>query len=145
MRTLLIVFSLLLGTQLIAQPQGKHHERIKEARIDFMKKKLALTPEEEKAFIPLYTAMLDEIDSLRRQYNEEVDLKDVDLTFMPDKECEKLVENIQAFRSKEVEITNRYTNEFKKVLPIKKVAMIYKAEFEFRKELVERLREGNRR
>jgi len=136
---------LLLGTQLIAQPKGKYHERIKEARIEFMKKKLALTPEEEKAFIPLYTAMLDELDSLKKTYKEEVDLRDVDLTFMPDKECEKLVENIQRFKTEEVAISNRYTEEFKKVLPIKKVAMIYKAEFEFRKELVERLREGKRR
>lgn len=145
MRTLLIAITLLLGTQLIAQPKGKYHERIKEARIDFMKKKLALTPEEEKAFIPIYTAMLDELDSLKKSYKEEVDLRDVDLTFMPDKECEKLVENIQHFKTEEVAIMNRYTEEFKKVLPIKKVAMIYKAEFEFRKELVERLREGKHR
>lgn len=145
MRTLFIAITLLLGTQLIAQPRGKYQERIKEARIEFMKKKLALTPEEEKAFIPLYTAMLDELDSLKKSYKEDVDLKDVDLTFMPDKECEKLVANIMQFRSEEVAITNRYTEEFKKVLPIKKVAMIYKAEFEFRKELVERLREGKRR
>lgn len=145
MKTLFIAIALVLGTQAIAQPKEKHADRIKEARIDFMKKKLALTPEEEKAFIPLYTKMLDEMDSLRRSYKEEIDLKDVDLTFMTDKECEDLIKNVQEFRNKEMEISNRYTEAFKKVLPIKKVAMIYKAEFEFRRELVERLREGRKK
>ncbi|HCS21350.1 MAG TPA: hypothetical protein DIW47_12455 [Bacteroidetes bacterium] len=145
MRTLLIVLGLFLGLQATAQPREKHGEKIKAARIEFMKKKLALTPEEEKAFIPLYTDMLNEMDSLRRNFKDDIDLKDVDLTFMTDKECEKLIESIQEFRSKELEITKRYTEEFKKVLPIKKVAMIYKAEFEFRRELVERLREERRK
>ncbi|MDX5320585.1 MAG: hypothetical protein LPK45_05775 [Bacteroidota bacterium] len=142
MRTWIIVLTLLIGTQAIAQPRK---DRIREARIDFMKKKLALTPEEEKAFIPLYSDMLDELDSLRRQFKHEVDLRDVDLTFMTDKECETLIQNIEIFRTQELAITQRYSEQFKKVLPIKKVAMIYKAEFEFRRELVERLREGRGR
>src|SRR5688572_29904966 len=142
MRKLLIVLGLFLAVQATAQPRERHADKIKEARIEFMKKKLALTPEEEKTFIPLYTEMLDEMDSLRRSYKDDIDLKDVDLTFMTDKECEKLIENVQEFRTKELEITKRYTEEFKKILPVKKVAMIYKAEFEFRRELVERLREG---
>lgn len=145
MRTLLIVLGLFLGLQATAQPREKHADKIKAARIEFMKKKLALTPEEEKAFIPLYTAMLDELDSLRKNYKDDIDLKDVDLTFMTDKECEKLIESIQEFRTKELEITKKYTDEFKKILPVKKVAMIYKAEFEFRRELVERLREERRK
>lgn len=144
MKTLFLTLALLVGFQSIAQPKEKPREKIREARIEFMKKKLALTPEEEKAFIPLYTQMLDELDSLRKEYREDVDMKDVDLTFMTDKECEKLVEDIQAFRAKELEITNRYTEAFKKILPIKKVAMIYKAEFEFKRELVHRLRENRK-
>lgn len=145
MRTLLIVLGLFMGLQAAAQPREKHADKIKAARIEFMKKKLALTPEEEKSFIPLYTAMLDEMDSLRRYFKDDIDLKDVDLTFMTDKECEKLIESVQEFRTKELEITKRYTDEFKKILPVKKVAMIYKAEFEFRRELVERLREERRK
>ncbi|MBI1222497.1 MAG: hypothetical protein GC180_07835 [Bacteroidetes bacterium] len=134
--------SLILGLQVMAQPRK---DKIREVRIEFMKKKLALTPEEEKTFIPLYIHMLDELDSLKRKFRNEVDLRDVDLTFMTDKECELLVQNIVEYRNEEVAITNRYTSEFKKVLPIKKVAMIYKAEMEFRKELVERLREDRRK
>lgn len=142
MRTLILCMSLMLGIQVMAQPKK---DKIREARIEFMKKKLALTPEEEKAFIPLYTAMLDELDSLKHKFHTEVDPRDVDLTFMTDKECEKFVNDIVSFRTQEVEITNRYTDEFKKVLPIKKVAMIYKAEMDFRRELVERLREHRRK
>ncbi len=143
MKSLLITLTLLISLGAVAQPK-RGAERIRKARIEFMKKKLALTPEEEKAFVPLYESMLDELDSLHRYYRQEVDLRDADLTFMTDTECEKLIHDVQAFKAKELEIMNRYTEAFKKVLPIKKVAMIYKAEFEFKRELVERLRDERR-
>lgn len=144
MRTLIILLMSILLIEAQSQPRpGK--EKIREARIEFMKKKLALTPEEERNFIPKYEAMLNEQDSLRKLYKQEVDLEDLDLTFMTDKECEKVLADIIAFREKEVAILKKYDEEFRKVLPIKKVAMIHKAEHEFKKEILKRLRQEPRK
>jgi hypothetical protein len=35
----------------------------------------------------------------------------------------------------------KYHNQFKQVLPIKKVAMLYRAEDDFKKELLEKIKE----
>ena len=134
---LLVAFA---ASTVMAQP-GKKIEKIKKARLEFMKKKLALTPEEEKTFVPLYEKMMDEAEKLRKEYKQEGDLGNIDLTFMTEKECEKAISEFIEFREKELELIKRYNEEFKKILPIKKVAMIYKAETEFKKRVIRELRE----
>lgn len=143
MKYWMVASLLLLGIAANGQKRPGF-EKIREARIEFMKKKLSLTPDEEKNFIPLYSKLMDEMDSLRREFKQETDLNDLDLTFMTDKECEKVVDDILVFKEKELEMIKRYNAEFKKVLPIKKVAMIYKAEHEFKREIVRRIREEKR-
>jgi len=137
----LIIITLLLsmGLGASAQPEPPH-ERIKEARMEFMKKKLALTGEEQKKFLPLYGAMIDQMDSLRKAYKDYVRMDKIDLTFKEDEECEELVDKVLEFKTAELAILKKSTEAFKKVLPMKKVAMIYKAEFEFKRELVKKLR-----
>lgn len=138
-KVMITALIMVIGIGAMAQPEPPH-ERIKEARIEFMKKRLALTKEEEKNFLPLYSAMIDEMDSLRRAYHDYIRLDEIDLTFKKDKECEEIVDKVLEFRTAELEIIKRSTESFKKVLPIKKVAMIHKAEFEFKRELLKRLR-----
>lgn len=126
------------------QGKGKRKDKIREAKIEFIKKKLALTADEEKKFLPIYTAFLDENDALRKSMKKDINLEEVDLTFMSDEECEKLITEISNHKQKEVDLIKKYTTEFKKVLPIKKVAMVFKAEHEFRRYLVKKLRGRSR-
>lgn len=124
--------------------QDKKFDKIREAKIEFIKTKLALTADEEKKFIPLYEKFLDESDELRKSMRKDIDLEDVDLTFMTDAECEKLINDITELKQKEVDLIKKHTAEFKKVLPIKKVAMIFKAEHEFRHQLLKKLRHNRK-
>lgn len=139
MKRLIICTLLVLGVQAtgMAQPDKK---KIKEAKLEFMKTKLRLTTDEEKKFVPLYTQYTEEMEKLRSDFRQETDLADLDLTFMDDKECEKVNNDIIAFREKELALFKKYNEEFKKVLPVKKVTMIYKSELEFKKELLRELR-----
>jgi len=45
------------------------------------------------------------------------------------------------FRSKELDITKQYTNEFNKVISPQKVVKLFVAEQEFKKELLKMLRQ----
>lgn len=130
----------VFATTVFGQEKEKKKDKIRAAKIEFIKKKLALTTDEEKKFLPLYTAFLDENDALRTSMKKDINLEEVDLTFMSDEECEKLINEISALKQKEVDLIKKYTAEFKKVLPIKKVAMVFKAEHEFRRHLVKELR-----
>lgn len=125
---------------LYGQGKENYREKIREAKIEFIKKKLALTETEEKKFLPLYNKFLDESEALRKNSKKNINLAEVDLTFMSDEECEKLINDVTEQKQKEVDLINKYTAEFKKVLPIKKVAMIFKVEHEFKKVLVRKLR-----
>lgn len=139
-KILLIFFMGMLTLSTFAQDG----ERLREEKVKFLKKKLALTADEEKKFIPLYEKYTDEMQELRKTFKSDVDLAEVDLTFMSDEECQKLIDDILGFKQKEVDLIKKYTDEFKKVLPVKKVAMIFKAEVEFKKQLVKKLREYRR-
>jgi len=144
--TILTCICFLAGIALTyAQPnREKIGEKLKEERIAFVKKKLALTAEEDKKFTPLYTKMIDEMDALRESKKSSARLEDLDLTFMTDEECEKAINDFLSHKEKEVILLKNYNTEFKKVLPVKKVAMIYKAEHEFKREILKKLRKGLR-
>ena len=60
---------------------------------------------------------------------------------MSDAELEKAVDGEIIFRNSELEILKKYHPQFKKVLPIRKVARLYKAEEDFKRRLVEMIRE----
>lgn len=141
----IVFILLLLAFAVTAFGQKDKFEKIREAKKEFIKKKLALTEDEEKKFMPLLEKYMDESDELRKQFKSKVDLEEVDLTFMSDEECEKLINEIVEFKQKEVDLIKRYTAEFKKVLPVKKVAMLFKAETEFRHKLLKDLKKGMRK
>lgn len=139
-RIIILLLMTAFAVSTFAQGKEKRKDKIREAKIEFIKKKLVLTADEEKKFLPLYTAFLDENDALRKTLKKDINLEDVDLTFMSDEDCEKLINEISEHKQKEVDLIKKYTAEFKKVLPIKKVAMVFKAEHEFRRYLVKELR-----
>lgn len=147
MKNLVLTCLIFLGTVslAVAQPEPlptreKIAEKVKQERIDFVKKKLALTAEEEKKFTPLYTRFIDDIDNLRKTKMKGDGMEDIDLTFMTDEECEKVINDFVAFKEKELNTIKSYVAEFKKILPVKKVAMIFKAEQLFKKEMIKKIR-----
>ncbi len=125
----------------LAQSQGREklREEIKKQQIEFVSSKLALSADEESKFTPLYSKYLDEFEELRIKQKTEK-LEKVDLTFMSDAECEKLMQEMIQYREAEIALIKKYNEEFKKILPVKKVAMIYKAEHEFKKQVIKKFK-----
>lgn len=139
-KTIIMALFFLAGYG-FAQSQGREklREEIKKQQIEFVSSKLALSNEEEAKFTPLYSKYLDEFEELRlKQKNEK--LEKVDLTFMSDAECEKLMQEMIQYREAEIALIKKYNEEFKKILPVKKVAMIYKAEHEFKKQVIKKFK-----
>lgn len=139
-KTIIMALFFLAGYG-FAQSQGREklREEIKKQQIEFVSSKLALSTEEEAKFTPLYSKYLDEFEELRlKQKNEK--LEKVDLTFMSDAECEKLMQEMIQYREAEIALIKKYNEEFKKILPVKKVAMIYKAEHEFKKQVIKKFK-----
>ena len=60
---------------------------------------------------------------------------------MSDKEIEKLVDGEIIFRQNEMDVKKKFHLQLKKVLPLRKLALLYRAEEDFKRELLKKIQE----
>ena len=137
---------LMIGFACTAQPMGPHHDKrgqIEAHKIAFITGALDLTPEEAQVFWPVYNQCQKEREefrkSNRKQFKEGGEHNPLDE--MSDKEVEILVDNEIAMRQKELDMDKECHAKYKQVLPIKKIAKLYRAEMEFKKVLLKKMQE----
>ena len=150
MKTLTILpFLLIINCMVaLAQPASRpanpqkteKREEIESYRIAFLTQKLSLTPEEAQRFWPVFNQFTAEMKAVKANRVSNRDMKN-DIQNQSDKDVEKMVDGEIATRQQELDVVKRYHTQFKQVLPIKKVAILYRAEDEFKKELLEKIRE----
>ncbi len=144
---LLILFSTITIGQLSAQRQGggmgnrQNKEKVDAMKIGFLTDYLDLSSEEAKVFWPVYNKYQDETDQLRKTRRKNILNDQPNFDSLSDAELEKIVDSEIAFRQSELDIQKKYHPQFKKVLPMNKVAKLYRAEEEFKKKLLEMIRE----
>lgn len=121
--------------------KGVDREDIESMKIAFLTRRLNLTPDEARKFWPVYNQFSEELKVIRENRNKAAkDTKD-NFETLSDKEVEKIVDGEITFRQQEIDLLKKYHNQFKQTLPIKKVAKLYRAEEDFKKELLERIKE----
>ena len=144
---ILFIFTLLFINQATAQPgSGRMDNRPKKEKVEAMKigfitDYLDLSSEEAKDFWPIYNKYQDEMELLRKGRRQNILNEQTDLNTMSDSDLEKLVDSEIIFHQNELDIQKKYHPQFKKVLPMRKVAKLYRAEEEFKKKLLEMIRE----
>ncbi|MCB0521148.1 MAG: hypothetical protein H6577_07295 [Lewinellaceae bacterium] len=111
-------------------------EKIEAYKIAFFTEKLQLTPDESKDFWPLYNQYDDEMESLKNKYN--LDGKRVEL--MSDKEVEDFINQHLNAEEQRVKLQRDYVERFKKILPIRKVAMLQRLDREFKMALLDEIK-----
>lgn len=133
--TVLVIFA-FAGLQ--AQPargQGGG-ERIKAMRTAFITNRLSLSPEEAQQFWPLMNQLEAEQKKIRDKYRPAKDLMS-----MTDAEAEKFLNNQFEMEQEMLNLRKDYMQRMKKVLPVRKVAMLTRIEQDFREQLVENLQQ----
>jgi Spy/CpxP family protein refolding chaperone len=140
---LMMLMSLAIMTTASAQEPDKkgesHKEKMEAAKIGFITKELQLTPEEAQKFWPVYNQREAELEEVRKAMRKIH--KDRKIEEMSDAEADKAMEDMMLLRQRELDIDKKYHAEFKKVLPIKKVAQLYHAEMKFRHEVMKEWKE----
>lgn len=139
---IIMIMVLLISTISQAQKPGK--ERIEAMKIGFITKRLSLTAEEAQRFWPVYNRFVDEQEKLRKSTKANLIEELADPSALSDAEAEKALQEMLQFKSNEAELIRKYTNEFKKVISVQKVVMLFKAELEFKRELLKQLKERGR-
>ncbi len=112
----------------------KMAERVNIQRIAFITQRLSLTETEAQQFWPIWNEFTNKLQQIRKQPKLEKTLED-----MSDAEVEKLVSAQYDRETSELDLKKEYLQKLKKVLSIKKIAKLYRAEKDFRAELVKQL------
>lgn len=119
-------------------PKGKQ-ERVEALKIAFITERLKLTPEEAKVFWPVYNKYTEELKKLRESTKGKLAEEFGELPNMSDAEAEKMLNEMVSYKVAEAELIKKYAGEFKKVLPVKKVILLFKAENDFKRRVIEEL------
>ena len=143
---ILMAFLLFAATASKAQPgpgQGNkdRHEKVEALKIGYITQKLSLTPDEAKLFWPVYNKMEEEIKTLRKGMKEKAEMEDANILLLSDADAEKLMNDMISMRQKESEVIKKYSVELKKVIPVQKVILLFKAQEEFKRELLKQLKD----
>ena len=122
-------------------------EKMKVEKISFFTSKLDLSPAEAQAFWPVYNEFEKKRFDIKRQIHEFERMPEEEFAKLTESEIEKLTNNYIGSFEKEAQLLKEYNKQFLKILPKKKVLMMYRTENEFRSHLIreyKRGREGKR-
>lgn len=112
----------------------KMAERFQADKVAFLSQKMDLSVKEAEAFWPIYNEYSKASDEVHKAIMEAVG-KIHKASELTDAEASAAIDALLAAQKKENELQTQYTEKFKKVLPVKKVAAFFAAEDAFRKHL----------
>lgn len=133
---IIFLFLLLIGGLAVAQD---NRDKIESMRVAYLTKELDLSSKEAQTFWPVYNDYLDQLESLRKIRRQQ--LKKISPEQMNEKEAEQYIDSEIGFRLREAEIQKQYYSRFKQVLPVKKAALLIRAEENFKRELIKQLKD----
>jgi Skp family chaperone for outer membrane proteins len=138
-KLMIIALLLIVGTvSLMAQPNNRK-EKINAARVAYITDRLDFNEKESAAFWPVYNRFESEKKAINKKYAVNQDRE-----WMTDEEAEKAMLDQLRMEEEITKLKRSYYWEFKKVISPRKIAMLNKAEREFKKMVLNRM-QNNRR
>ena len=129
---ILAILSFVATAGLLAQPNKK--QRINAAKVAYITDRLKFTEKESAAFWPIYNRFEEEKKAINQKYS----VKD-DPDWMPDTQAEQAMLDRLQMEEDLTKLKRAYYWEFKKAIPPSKIAMLTKAEREFKKMVRNRM------
>ncbi len=147
----ILLFLLTWGVPVIAQTPGGDKptpsgaERVQSLKVAFITKALNLTSEEAEKFWPIYNEFQDKRDVVRKQLQANRQKVKDGAETLSTEELMKLADEEMTLRQQDLDLQKEMHEKLKKVLPAKKLAQLYVAEEDFKKELLQMLKEDNKK
>jgi len=121
-------------------PSPEMFEKIKAEKVSFFTSKLDLNSAEAQAFWPVYNEFDKKRFEIQKQKHDFERMPDEEFSKLSDNEIEKMTANYIGSFEKEALLLKEYNKQFLKILPNKKVLMMYRTENEFRSHLIREYR-----
>ena len=141
MKKILLISFALFGLMVVAQPGGKMRERIKAQKVAFITEQLNLTSKEAQQFWPIYNAFEEKTENVKSKDLRQIKQKLRQNPDMSDKEADKLLQDLIVAEDKMYKAKSDLITDLKGVISSKKIIKLKRAEDEFNRKLLERLRE----
>lgn len=119
------------------ETKAERMEKIHNAKIAFISNKLNLTPEQSKQFWPVYNEYESKKDHLHKQSKV---FRHVNIDEMTDQQLLEGIRKVHNVRQKELNLEKEYTDQLLKVLSVRQVVNLYKAEREFTRALLHKIK-----
>ncbi len=139
-KLLFLVFATLCLETVVAQDNG--NQKIENAKIGLITNRLNLSAEQSQQFWPIYNDFDAKKKDIRKQMRRLI--VETNTLTTPD---EKILANIKEtlnLQQKEVDLEREYMNKFLKVINVRQLAELYKAEQVFTQMLLQRLNKNPR-
>jgi hypothetical protein len=114
-------------------------QKIEALKIAYITTALELTESEAQQFWPVYNEAEVKRRELRRNRMGERKEAQVNFKTMTEKEAETFIDKEIEFKQKELDIVKELHLKLKKVLPAKKIALLYKAEVDFQRKVLQEM------
>lgn len=130
------------GDNIRNQPDRK--QKIETYKIGFITEKLNLTPQEAQKFWPVYNEYQAKKQDLRKSMTGKY--KDYRLSKeATEKQASELIDSSLNEMQANLDLAKDYYGKLKAILPPQKIVLLFNAERQFRRELLQRLADRNNR
>ncbi len=136
MKNWVIGFSCFLATSLAFSQteEEKKGSKVTEYKIDYLTKKIVLTPDQAKQFWPVYT----DYDKERREIRLSArDIKRSENEKLSEDQLKENLKKMADLKQKEAGVEKKYLDKFLKVVGPQQVSEMQKAEREFNREMIQ--------
>lgn len=139
MKKLIILFAFLSLSSVFGQ-RGSN-EKIKALKTAHITDALDLTPAEAEKFWPVFNDYEERMQQLRKNERREImSVVRSGINSLSEADANEVIDKMLEYKSLELEYQEELVNQLRKVISPQKILRLRKAEDDFRKMLVERLR-----
>lgn len=121
--------------QLSAQPRAK--QQLDASKAAFITTRMNLDVETAQKFWPVYNKLQQEIKSIRQQARQDQKSSPAE---MSDDELRLAMKNRFEREQRELDLRKKYHAEFERLLSVRQISTLYRAEEEFKREVVREIR-----
>jgi hypothetical protein len=139
MKTQILYIALILMSCIYkadAQEPRTKAERIKAVKVAFIIEEINLTPDQSQNFWPVYNELESKIKAINKSNKKRLNIDE-----MSDSELETMLNNRLKTEEEKLALHRAYIQKFKKVITIRQIVLLQRAEKRFKKELLRRARE----
>jgi hypothetical protein len=140
--TLLLLVALLIGSFSAFGQTGKEqaHEYVNSQKIAFFTETIGLTPEEAEKFWPVYNAYWQKKNAIIQERQSKMNYYQKNYKSLSESQMNKLADGYIHQEVQKAQLLKEYHEKFKDILPIHKVMKIYKADYQFKEYLLNKIK-----